>query len=91
MRSEPPEPPDEGPLRWPVRVTMAALEIEHSAAFVVNRLKIDHLLPARLYDALVVMLNPAKRGGCHLAGVGPATRRPTRISAAMLSQMENHG
>ena len=78
-------------MRWPVRVTVAALEIEHSAAFVVNRLKIDHRLPARLYDALVVMLNPAKRGGSHLAGVSPVTRRPTRISAATLSQMENHG
>jgi acyl-CoA thioester hydrolase len=39
-------------------VTVAALEREHNAVFVVNRLEIDYRLPARLYDALDATLSP---------------------------------
>jgi len=91
LRSDPPAPPDEERFRWPARLTVAAQEIEHSAAFVVNRLELDYRLPARFHDALVVMLNSVERGDGHLDCVSPDTRRPTRFSAAMLSPMENHG
>jgi hypothetical protein len=91
LPSDPPALPDEERFRWPARVTVAAREIEHSAASVVNRLELDSRLPARLYDAQVVTLDSVERGDGHLDCVSPDTRRPTRFSAAMLSPMENHG
>lgn len=92
-------------------MTLAALEREHNAVFVVHRLEIDYRLPARLYDALDVTVKPVERGGArlvvaqevHRAGdllasarvslacVDPATWRPARIPAAVLSKMENYG
>jgi len=46
--------------------THAALATEHHIAFVVHRLEIEYLKPARLYDSLQVTLSLLQRGRARL-------------------------
>jgi acyl-CoA thioester hydrolase len=46
--------------------TLTALEREHGVVFVVHRLAIEYLRPARLYDALAVTLEVLERGRSRL-------------------------
>ena len=66
-------------------VTVSALEREHKAVFVVNRLEIDYLLPARLYDALDATLSPVERGGARLVLAQDVLRGPDLIASARVS------
>jgi acyl-CoA thioester hydrolase len=66
-------------------VTVAALEREHKAVFVVNRLEIDYRLPARLYDALDATLSPVERGGARLVLVQDVLRGRDLIASARVS------
>jgi acyl-CoA thioester hydrolase len=66
-------------------VTVAALEREHKAVFVVNRLEIDYRLPARLYDALDATLTPVERGGARLVLVQDVLRGRDLIASARVS------
>ncbi len=66
-------------------VTVAALEREHKAVFVVNRLEIDYRLPARLYDALDATLSPVERGGARLVLAQDVLRGSDLIASARVS------
>jgi acyl-CoA thioester hydrolase len=68
-----------------IGVTVAALEREHKAVFVVNRLEIDYRLPARLYDALDATLSPVERGGARLVLVQDVLRGRDLIASARVS------
>lgn len=60
---------------------MTALEREHNVIFVVHRLDIEYLRPARLYDSLEVTLELTKLGRSTLA----ATQEVFRDNEQLLS------
>ena len=47
-------------------ITLTALEREHGVVFVVHRLEIEYLQPARLYDPLEVTFQPIEIGKSRL-------------------------
>jgi acyl-CoA thioester hydrolase len=54
--------------------TLEGLEREHGIVFVVHRLEIEYLQPARLYDPLEVTLQPIEIGKARLVVLQDAVR-----------------
>jgi len=65
--------------------TLSALQHEHRAAFVVHRLEIEYLRPARLGDALEVTLALLERGGSRLAMKQHVVRDGTLLARSRLT------
>jgi len=65
--------------------THAALAREHHVAFVVHRLQIEYLQPARLYDALEVTLSLLQRGRGRLVMAQDVWRDGTMLARAQVT------
>jgi acyl-CoA thioester hydrolase len=55
-------------------LTLTGLEREHGVVFVVHRLEIEYLQPARLYDPLEVTLDPIEIGKTRLVVIQDVLR-----------------
>ncbi|MEO5765256.1 MAG: tol-pal system-associated acyl-CoA thioesterase [Casimicrobiaceae bacterium] len=64
---------------------LAAFEREHGLAFVVHRVQIDFLSPARLNDRLDVTVEPVDRGACRLVTTQEARRGTTTLTRARVA------
>jgi acyl-CoA thioester hydrolase len=65
--------------------THAALASEHHVAFVVHRLQIEYLQPARLYDALQVTLELLQRGRGRLVMAQDVLRDGVMLARAQVT------
>jgi acyl-CoA thioester hydrolase len=65
--------------------THAALAREHRVAFVVHRLQIEYLQPARLYDALQVTLSLLQRGRGRLVMAQDVLRDGVMLARAQVT------
>ena len=65
--------------------THAALAREHHVAFVVHRLQIEYLQPARLYDALLVTLVLLQRGRGRLVMAQDVLRDGAMLARAQVT------
>jgi acyl-CoA thioester hydrolase len=64
---------------------LAAFEREHGVAFVVHRVEIDFVAPARLNDRLDVTVEPADRGASRLVAVQEVRREDTILTRARVA------
>jgi len=64
---------------------LAAFEREHRVAFVVHRVEIDFLAPARLNDRLDVTVEPAERGASRLVAMQEVRRGPVVLTKARVA------
>jgi len=64
---------------------LAAFEREHGVAFVVHRVEIDFLAPARLNDRLDVKVEPAERGASRLVAMQEVRRGPVALTKARVA------
>ena len=63
----------------------AALERAHGVAFVVHRVEIDYLDPARLNDALDVTVEPVERGASRIIATQEVRRGPVALTKARVA------
>jgi acyl-CoA thioester hydrolase len=64
---------------------LAAFEREHGVAFVVHRVEIDFVAPARLNDRLDVTVEPADRRASRLVAVQEVRREGTILTRARVA------
>ncbi len=64
---------------------LAAFEREHGVAFVVHRVEIDFVAPARLNDRIDVTVEPADRGASRLVAVQEVRREGTVLTRARVA------
>ena len=64
---------------------LAHFEREHGVAFVVHRVEIDYLAPARLNDALDVTVEPVERGASRLVAMQEVRRGPMALTKARVA------
>jgi len=64
---------------------LAAFEREHGVAFVVHRVEIDFVAPARLNDRLDVTVEPAERGASRLVAMQEVRRGPMALTKARVA------
>jgi len=64
---------------------LAAFEREHGVAFVVHRVEIDFIAPARLNDRLDVTVEPADRGASRLVAAQEVRREATVLTRARVA------
>jgi len=64
---------------------LAAFEREHGVAFVVHRVEMDFLAPARLNDRLDVTVEPAERGASRLVAMQEVRRGPVALTKARVA------
>jgi len=64
---------------------LAAFEAEHRVAFVVHRVEVDFILPARLNDTLAVTVEPVERGASRLVAMQEVRRGPVALTRARVA------
>jgi acyl-CoA thioester hydrolase len=64
---------------------LAEFEREHGVAFVVHRVEIDFILPARLNDALDVTVEPTERGASRFVATQEVRRGPVALTKARVA------
>jgi acyl-CoA thioester hydrolase len=64
---------------------LAAFEREHGVAFVVHRVEVDFLAPARLNDRLDVTVETAERGASRLVALQQVSRGTSTLTKARVA------
>ena len=65
--------------------SLASLESEHDAVFVVHRLEVEYRRPARLGDMLGVTVAPVERGGSRLIALQDVLRDDEVLTCARVT------